>query len=88
MAGIHLKSDSRSGLAARRVKLGAAGGAVAAAVAVVSGASWSVAALLAEDVAALVFLVWVWSTITTADAPATERLARTEDASRAAAERS
>ena len=68
------------GVAARRVIVGAAGGAVAA------GTSWSVAALFAEDVAALVFLVWVWSTIATADAPATSRLARTEDASRAAAD--
>jgi len=66
--------------------VGAAGGAVAAALAVIGGASWSVAALFAEDVAALVFLVWVWSTIATADPPATSRLARTEDASRAAAE--
>jgi len=76
----------RSGLAARRVVVGAAGGAVTAAVAVVGGASWSVAALFAEAIAALVFLVWVWSTIATADAPATSRLARAEDASRAAAE--
>lgn len=66
--------------------VGAAGGAVAAALAVSRGASWSVAALFAEDVAALVFLVWVWSTIATADAPETSRLARNEDASRAAAE--
>ena len=74
------------GVAARRVMVGAAGGAVAAGVAVAAGTSWSVAALFAEDVAALVFLVWVWSTIATADAPATARLARTEDASRAAAD--
>jgi uncharacterized membrane protein len=66
--------------------VGAAGGAVAATLAVIRGASWSVAALCAEDVAALVFLVWVWSTIVTADARATSRLARAEDASRAAAE--
>ena len=79
-------TGSRSGLAARRVMVGAAGGAVAAALAVSRGASWSVAVLFAEDVAALVFLVWVWSTIATADAPATSRLARNEDASRAAAE--
>jgi uncharacterized membrane protein len=79
-------TGTRSGLAARRVMVGAAGGAVAAALAVTRGASWSVAALFAEDVAALVFLVWVWSTIATADAPATSRLARSEDASRAAAE--
>ena len=79
-------TGSGSGLAARRVVVGAAGGAVAAGLALVGGASWSVAALFAEDVAALVFLVWVWSTIATADAPATSRLARTEDASRAAAD--
>jgi uncharacterized membrane protein len=79
-------SDSRSGLATRRVVVGAACGALAAALAVVGGASWSVAALFAEDVAAIVFLVWVWSAIATADAPATSRLARTEDASRTSAE--
>jgi uncharacterized membrane protein len=76
----------RSGLAARRVMVGATGGAIAVAVAVTRGASWSVAALFGEDVAALVFLVWVWSAIATADAPATSRLARNEDASRAAAD--
>ena len=66
--------------------VGAAGGGVAAALALIGGASWSVAALVAEDIAALVFLVWVRSTIATADAPGTSRLARSEDASRAAAE--
>ena len=86
MAATDLDRTSRSGLAARRAMVGAAGGAVAAALAVIGGASWPVAALVAEDVAALVFLIWVWSTIATADAPATSRLARTEDASRAAAE--
>jgi uncharacterized membrane protein len=57
-------TGTSNGLAARRVMVGAAGGAVAA----------------------LVFLVWVWSTIATADALAASRLARNEDASRAAAE--
>jgi uncharacterized membrane protein len=66
--------------------VGAAGGAVAAGLGIIGGASWSVSALFAEDVAALVFLIWVWSTIATADAPATSRLARAEDESRAAAE--
>ena len=79
-------TGSGSGLSARRVMVGATGGAIAAALALIGGASWPVAALFAEDVAALVFLVWVWSTIATADAPATSRLARTEDASRAAAD--
>jgi hypothetical protein len=44
----------RSGLAATRVAIGAASGTGAAAVTVWSGASWSVAALCASDVAALV----------------------------------
>jgi uncharacterized membrane protein len=79
-------SDSRPGLAGRRVAVGAAGGVLAAALAVIVGASWSVAVLLAEDTSALVFLVWVWATIGLADASATSRLARREDASRAAAE--
>src|SRR5436305_3400910 len=79
-------TGSGPGLAARRVKVGAAGAAVAAGTALLAGASWSVAVLFAEDAAALVFLVWVWATIARADAQATSRLARTEDASRAAAE--
>ena len=50
------------------------------------GASWSVAALCAYDVAALVFLVWVWATVAGADAARTQRIALAEDASHAAAE--
>jgi len=38
------------------------------------------------DVAALVFLVWVWATVAGADAAVTQRIALAEDASRAAAE--
>jgi uncharacterized membrane protein len=45
-----------------------------------------VAALTAEDVAALVFVTSVWLQIAGADGDATARLARAEDASRAAAE--
>src|SRR5262249_11800428 len=56
------------------------------AIALVVGASWSVAALSASDAAALVFVVWVWWTIARADASATARIARAEDASRVAAE--
>src|SRR4051794_10918567 len=76
----------RSGLAARRVSIGAAGGLAAAALALVDGASWSVAALCASDFGALVFVIWVWATVSGADAAATSRIARAEDASRAAAE--
>ena len=75
-----------SGLALRRVWVGATLGVAVAAVALVLRASWSVALLLAYDAAGLVFLVWVWGTITRADARTTARIARAEDASRAAAE--
>jgi uncharacterized membrane protein len=68
------------------VLCGVAGGLAAAAIALVEGASWSVAALCASDVAALVFVVWVWWTIARADPAETSRVARAEDASRAAAE--
>src|SRR4051794_19805044 len=76
----------RPGLAARRVIAGAAGGSAAAVTALADGASWSMAALCASDVAALVFIVWVWISVRRADPAATSRLARTEDASRVAAE--
>jgi uncharacterized membrane protein len=75
-----------SGLAARRVILGALAGIVAAALAIADGASWSVALLFAWDAAALVFLIWVWMTVLHNDAAATSRIARAEDASRVAAE--
>src|ERR687888_308599 len=79
--------DARTpALATKRAIVGAAGGCAAAAVAVDRGASWSVAALLASDVAELVFVVWVWAGIARADARRTAMIARTEDASRAAAE--
>jgi uncharacterized membrane protein len=75
-----------SGLAARRVKVGVVGGVAAAAAAIAVGASWSVAALVASDVAALVFVIWVWLTAGSADPGTTARIARAEDASRTAAE--
>jgi uncharacterized membrane protein len=75
-----------SGLAARRVVVALILGVITAAVAVVAGATWSVAALGAEDAAAAVFVIWVWASIADKDAAATARIARAEDASRAAAE--
>lgn len=75
-----------SGLAAKRVRVGMLGGIVVAGVALAEGASWSVAALGATDTAALVFVAWVWISVAGADAAETARLARAEDASRAAAE--
>ncbi len=74
------------GLAARRVLVGGVGGIVAAGIALGAGTSLSVAALCASDVAAAVFIGWVWATVWDADAEATSRIALTEDASRAAAE--
>lgn len=75
-----------SGLARRRLVVGATLGVLTAAIAVALGASWSVAALGAEDAAAAVFLIWVWGSIAGADAAATARTARAEDESRTAAE--
>jgi hypothetical protein len=48
-------------------------GSVAAAATRAAGASWSVAALSATDVAALVFVVWVWVSVWDADPAATAR---------------
>jgi uncharacterized membrane protein len=75
-----------SGLAARRVVVALILGVITAASALGAGATWSVAALGAEDAAAAVFVIWVWASIAGADADATARIARAEDASRAAAE--
>jgi uncharacterized membrane protein len=73
-------------LATQRAIAAAASGGAAAVVALGLGASWSVAALVASDVAALVFVVWVWTGIARVDATTTARIARAEDASRVAAE--
>lgn len=75
-----------SGLAARRVIIGVVIGIATAAAALGAGASWSVAALGASDIAALVFVIRVWANIARAVARATARIARAEDASRTAAE--
>jgi uncharacterized membrane protein len=74
------------GLARRRILVGTTAGAIAAGAAAVLGATWSVAVLLGWDTLTLIFLVWVWKTIITRDAKATERLALAEDDSRAAAD--
>jgi uncharacterized membrane protein len=78
--------DDHSGLAGRRLAVGSAVGIAAAVIARVAGTSWAVAALCASDGAALVFILWVWITVAGADAVMTARRARSEDASRAAAE--
>jgi uncharacterized membrane protein len=75
-----------SGIAGRRVMVGVLLGLVAAAVAVIAGASWPVAALFGADLFALVFVAWVALTVSRMDAAQTERHARAEDDSRTAAE--
>ena len=66
--------------------VGSVAGIAVAAFARLEGTSWAVAALCASDIAALVFIAWVWTTVARADALTTARRARSEDASRAAAE--
>jgi uncharacterized membrane protein len=73
-------------LAARRVTVSGVAGFAAAVIALADGASWSVVALCAYDVGALVFILWVWISVGRADAVETSRLARNEDASPVAAE--
>lgn len=79
-------SADHSGLAARRLLVAGAAGLAAAGVALSEGTSWFVAALCANDVAALVFLTRVWTKVGRADALSTARIAGAEDASRTAAE--
>jgi uncharacterized membrane protein len=74
------------GLARRRIIVGITAGAIAAGVAAVIGATWSVAVLVGWDTLTLIFVVLVWRTILTRDAEATERLALAEDDSRTAAD--
>jgi uncharacterized membrane protein len=68
------------------VIVGGIGGIATAALALGTGASWSVAAVLAADVAELVFVIWVFATVRGVDAAATPQLALAEDTSRSAAE--
>jgi uncharacterized membrane protein len=81
-----MKIAREPALATRRAIAAAAAGGAAAVVAFGLGASWSVAALMASDVAALVFVAWVWAGIAHVDATTTAAIARAEDASRVAAE--
>ena len=66
--------------------MGSAVGLAVAGATFALGTSWSVAALSGLDLAAVVFVAWVWLRVGRADAQATAGLARAEDASRAAAE--
>jgi uncharacterized membrane protein len=81
-----VKIARESALATRRAIVAGLGGCAAAGVAGAICASWPVAALCGFDVAALVFVLWVWLGVARADAARTERIARAEDASPTAAE--
>ena len=72
-------SHGHFSLARRPVVLGAIAGAAAAMVALIGGASWSVATLCGFDVGALVFMSQVWATVWPKDARATARVAGAED---------
>jgi len=72
--------------ATKRAIAGLVGGVVAGALALVPGASWSVAALIAMDAASLIFVIQVWFAVAGLDAAETERVAGPEDESPLAAE--
>src|SRR3954451_6638788 len=84
--GRAVKVATRPALATRRALVAAVTGCAVAGVVLQIGASWPVAALCGVDVAALVFVLWVWAGVAGADAAGTKRLARAEDASPTAAE--
>ena len=77
--------SSRAGLADIRAGVATLFGVAVIAVALVAGASWSVAVLVGWEVAATVFLGWVGRTIVKMDASETQWIAARED-SRVAAE--
>ena len=76
---------SRAGLANIRAAIATLLGLAAFVVALVAGATWSVAVLVGWEVAATVFLAWVGRTIVRMDAAETRGVAARED-SRVAAE--
>ncbi|HET8874192.1 MAG TPA: DUF1345 domain-containing protein [Gaiellaceae bacterium] len=80
------RSGARRGLADRRALVAAVVGAVTLLGAAAAGASWPVGLLVAWGATAIVFLGWVWLTISHSDGSETERLAASEDASPTAAE--
>jgi uncharacterized membrane protein len=75
-----------SGLAAKRAMTAALCGAAVTAATLLGGSSWSVATLSGWGTGALVFLVWVWSTVPIGDGAAAARVAQAEDASRTASD--
>jgi uncharacterized membrane protein len=76
----------RQGLAGRRTAATGTAGLAALAAAWAAGATWPVALGLAWDVTAAVYLAWVWSNVGRLDSARAQRVAASEDDSRAAAE--
>jgi uncharacterized membrane protein len=66
----------------RRALIGAAAAAVTLVIAVLAGATWTIALLAAWLAAAIAYLALVWPVLFTLDAAATARLARAEEGSR------
>ena len=85
-AGRRGAAPDRHGVALRRLVLSAIVGTAAIAVTLLAGGSWAVAVALGWVAAALLFMLSVWFVIFSMDADATGRAARSEDASRAAAD--
>src|SRR4051794_16813347 len=80
------RRDDRQGLAAKRAAATTAAGFVALGGALVSGASWPVAVLLAWEAAAALYLGLVWLTVGRLSDSRTAQLAGAEDASRTASD--
>src|SRR4051794_35005619 len=72
--------------AARRTAAAGMAGSAALAIAWAVGAAWPAAFLMAWDVAAAVYLVWIWSSVGRLDGSRAQRIAASEDDSRAAGE--
>lgn len=85
--GFDLPAGSgRDGLARRRLLLSLSAGAAGACCSLAAGARWPVCVTVAWMATAISFLVSVWSLVGGMDARKTARNARSEDASRAAAD--
>jgi uncharacterized membrane protein len=82
----HRAALDQSGVSLRRVLISSAAGVIGAALALLAGASWSVAVLAASDLAIVVFAAWVWADVLGFDAERTARHALALDDSRSAAE--
>ena len=76
----------RQGRAGRRTGVASIAGVGGLALALVAGATWSVALAVAWDATAAVFLAWVWWHVARLDGAGARRVAASEDDSRAASD--